>query len=276
VVRLTHTGRTLMRYRTELAEQADEVSKPMIRLQESIYSDWVKRIERYGENGITRADANRLREITDRSILESVPEVKAWFHGEAPKAGLNGLRSQAAYIKKQLGVTDWTKLPSARIREAFITTEREIQTAASLGRTWPQGGVMSRFIDAETYRKTWTKNLQRAATGVQREIVTQIVKGGSWLDVSNSITDELGKLHISGQMSPEAFARGYARATLTRVANDASTGAAIDAGLDSFWNQGVPDDAQSDECAEASTYDAMTMDEWDASDVCPPPRHVMS
>ena len=269
MVRITHTGRTLLRYRNELADQADEAAQPFIRYLSALDAKWLAEIRKGGENGVTRKDINALRGVMTEDALRSLHATASFIGAEAASAALNGLKTQAAYIAKSLGIDSWDGLPYDWVKQVFLTMEEQIRTNGIMA-------LASKGIDPNEYLALHGERLNATMRGIEDQLVKSALRRDTWVETARALTDDLGNLQISGRMGAEDFAHGFTRATFTRIANDASTAAAQEAGLDLFFNLGVPDDRQSDECAEADTLGSITLDEWDATDVGQPPRHVLN
>jgi len=255
----------IRKYRRDLLAQSDESSRKLASILVKQERAILRRIAIEGDTPILRAQRVRVTSALHRIVLEGNADVARWLRGELPKGGLNGLGLQASAIKQAFGVTDWREVPSARIRDTFLSFEDAIRSGSILPGS-----------DAELalkYAGKWTDRMGNALEKIQSKVVGATARGESWIEVANAIQDDLGMLKINGHQAIDVFARGYTRQVLTLIANKTSTRSAQMAGIDRFINAGVPDDRQSEECAEASAMDAMTLEEWNAHPVRSPPRH---
>lgn len=125
--------------------------------------------------------------------------------------------------------------------------------------------VMARaIVDGQDYKAAARDFL--AQSTFDRTIPT----GGQYL--RNDVRIENLPL-IQQKIAPMARAIRVMRTEFTRLDNIAGITFAQDAGLSSFINIGVGDERQSEICADASTQDPMTLEEWRASRWGLAPRH---
>ena len=261
-------GDAIKKSRRELLAQSDESSRKLASILAKQERAILRRIAIEGDTPILRAERVRVTSAMHRIVLEGNADVARWLRGELPKGGLNGLGLQASAIKQAFGVTDWREVPSARIRDTFLSFEDAIKT----GKVLPL-----RDADlAARWAAEWTDYMGDTIDRIQSEFVSAAARGKSWIEIANNITDDLGQIGLEGRQSAETFARGFTRAKLTEIANKTSTRVAMEAGITHFVNAGVPDDRQSEECAEATAEEAMTVDDWNAYRHGPPPRHVFN
>jgi len=257
----------LIAARRALLNAADPHSRELARIISGIESRYLRLLDR-GSERITRETANRITATLNRIVLEATPEMRAYLEDTLRDGALSGLQAQAQFIKTQFGVTDWANVPAARVRDTFRVFEEGIAS-----------GRLIRVSDPKVFARwtaEWSDHWAETSRGLQRSFIEGVVMGKSWLDIAHEVTDDLGELKIAGRMNADDFARGFTRAKLTEIANEASVRGAIEAGLTLFVNQGVPDDRQSEQCAAASEYPAMSMRDWNASPEAPPPRHVLN
>jgi len=268
-MRLTdETQRILAQYRRELMAQADRASVELARMLEKIERQIIRAIEREGATAVTQAQANRIVATINRIALESLEPLGGWFRAEAPKAGLNGLKTQAEFLKRIYKAESWADVPAGKVRAAFQNFEQ------GLG-----AGRVLRLSDVDLamrWAAEWNGNLATISRSLQAEFVRGATLGMSWLDIANQVQTITGDLDIRGRVAPDVFARGFTRAKLTEIATDTSIQVARAAGITQYVNVGVPDDRQSDECAEASRQPPMTLEEWAESEWGIPPRHVFN
>lgn len=261
-------GPVLSRMRRELMTRGDESSVRLAKTLMQYETRILREIRRHGENGVTRSDLNRVTATINRIILESDADLAAYLRDELPAGALNGLKTQAEMLKASFGADRWEDLPSERIKAIFGNFETSIRTRTILPTNDAQ--LMARWAGE------WDDRWAEITRGLQTSFIEAAANGDSWLKLAERVTDDIGGLGINGQQNADAFARGFTRAKLTEIANAASTRSASMAGITKFVNIGVPDDRQSDECAAASQYEAMTIEEWQASGEGPPPRHVLN
>jgi hypothetical protein len=261
-------GDALIKARRDLMRHADERSRGLAAILRRVEARMLANIAEHGENGVTRAQANRVTSQLHRIALDAEPQVARWLRGELPAAALNGVRTQAALLVKSFGVKQWDEIPVSRVKEAFANFQKVIETGKIL--PLKDAALMERWGGL------WNDRMANAMGGIQEKFIEGIARGQSWLDIAKSITSDVGGLDIVGEMAPEDWARGFTRAKMTEMAVAAGTRSATEAGITRFINIGVPDDRQSDECAAASSQEPMTLEEWDAFSEGPPPRHVFN
>jgi len=259
----------LRRYRAQLVAQGNRASRNLLAIVERIERRIMRSLARqYGERGITKASASRVRAIANRIALEADPEIAAWFHRVGPAAATNGLLVQAEYLATAARMQGWQGLPYERVRGSFDAW----QSGIDAGRLF-NFGDSARF---EALKWQWTGYWMRTAEALQDRFVEAAIKGESWKDLAKASVEDLNTLGLRGRMNKDAFSDAFTRTKLTEISNAASTGMAADAGIALFANLGIPDDRQSEICAEASERDPMTLEEWDATDLGRPPRHVFN
>ena len=255
----------LRKYRAQLMAQEGPAAKRLLAIVEALEKQIMGSLARYGENGITKAQASRVRAIANRIALEADPAVAAWFHREGPAAALNGARMQAQYLSKFKGVRG---APYERVQGSFDAWQQGIDS----GRLFNFGDT-AKF---EQLKWQWTDYWKGTAEKLQERFVEAAINGESWKDIAKASVETLDDLGLNGRMNKYAFSDAFTRTKLTEIHNNAAIGMAADAGIDTFINDGVPDDRQSEECAEADSLGALTLPEWDASGPGRPPRHVFN
>lgn len=260
--------RLLRKYRAELVKAEGQASARLLRIVEALERRIYASLARYGENGVTKKSASRVRAIANRIALEADPAVAAWFHHEGPTAALNGLKMQAEYLAKAARIRGWQGLPYERVQASYDAW----QTGIDQGRLFNWGDAAAFEQRVWQWRDYWAGT----AAKLQERFVEAAINGESWKDIAKASVEDLDALGLNGRMNKYAFSDAFTRTKLTEISNDAAIGMAADAGVDTFINLGVPDDRQSDICAEADGLGALTLAEWDASGPGRPPRHVFN
>lgn len=260
----------LRKYRAQLMAQAaanGAANTELFRLVESLERLIMRRLEQYMKGEITKRKVSQVSKIASRAAVESDRDVAAWLHKYGPSAAMNGNRMQATILRASLG-RNWQGAPYERVKNAFDTWEAGIQS----GKLFDFAKGQS-FVE---YTDTWDRQWIATARSLQERFVEAAINGESWKDLAKANVEGLDALGLQNRMNKYAFSEAYTRTELTRISNNAAIGMAADAGIDTFINDGVPDDRQSEECAEADTLGAMTLAEWDASGPGRPPRHVFN
>ena len=122
----------------------------------------------------------------------------------------------------------------------------------------------------------WSDEWVKVGRHIQASLTRAALTGETNRTIANALMGPLGELNIAGHLGPDAFADAFVRTQFGQLHNDFSTALANEAGLDKYVNIGVPDDAQSEICNEASQLSPMTLEEWEASSVGRPTRHVFN
>lgn len=112
---------------------------------------------------------------------------------------------------------------------------------------------------------------------ISGKISQGLASGYSSSKIAASILTEAGQINVTdfgaGALNDEAFARALARTSVNQISNEIAVASGLESGMDHFANMGIPDERQSPECEAASNLGALTLAEWDATDVGPAPRH---
>lgn len=259
--------RLLEQYRRELVEIAGGSGSRLLSILARIERRMVR--EMAARSGaVTRGDVNRMTATINRMVLEGLPELAAWMEAEFPRGALNGLRTQAAMLKRAFAVTDWSEIPVESVRDTFRAFEMGIENRRLLQITDP--------AQLARWSAEWSQHWTVTVAALESRFVEGIVRRQTWTEIAASIRGRAGTLNIEGRLNADDFARAFTRTKLTEIANVAGVRAAQAAGLTQFVNLGIPDDRQSDICRAASEAGAMTLDEWDASEWGRPTRHVFN
>jgi len=115
--------------------------------------------------------------------------------------------------------------------------------------------------------------LRKTIREVQAKVFQASVTGQSSSALARGLTDDLTALNLQNRVTPDAFARAFARTRMNELQNYTSVEMCREVDINLYINVGVPDDRQSEICYEASQENAQTLEWWEASKYGTPPRH---
>lgn len=167
------------------------------------------------------------------------------------------------------------------------STTAQAQVASRLGVTTANEAITSAAIWSDEHRiellsdahRRWYGRLKNEALHPGGALREALEGANVWGDSMREAAQKLIKADPDLSSFPplamdvEARARMIIRTESTRFDTAVSVGIAEDSGLTHFVNAGIGDTRQSDVCERASKMRPMTIEEWAASDVGPPPRH---
>lgn len=229
-------------------------------------------------------EAEFIREILKRSgklTPAQVNEVRAIFRDLVARSSEDIARRMTKYVGPAMKLTAHRTIETTSDLLAAVNHPqfRETLLAARAYAEKIQGKFL--FDRSEFYRKRWAKAWDKRWTKVVeragRDIEDVLSSGGGWADVAaklvplGSLPEFPGSLTpkgapagltIRGKMHPEAFARAFARTSLGELSAAESIAEGHEIGLRWFVNIGVPDDRQSEICADACAQQPKTIEEW--------------